>query len=98
MMLKYLLNLRTRSKVCDGNSLNFFLSAIFYKLVYNKNILCHQKVIIKGVENIKTTNELKIGVDYIGFCSHKDITYLNINGKISFKGNYSIGRGCRFDI
>jgi acetyltransferase-like isoleucine patch superfamily enzyme len=53
---------------------------------------------INGIENIETNGRLKIGLNYVGFIHKSDKTYLNINGKLSFKGDYSIGRGCRFDI
>lgn len=41
---------------------------------------------------------MNIGVNYVGFISPKDRTYLNINGELIIDGNYTIGRGCRFDI
>ena len=37
-------------------------------------------------------------MDYTGFTHGKDITYLNIKGKLEILGKFSIGRGCRFDI
>ncbi|WDF47289.1 acyltransferase [Chryseobacterium sp. KACC 21268] len=60
--------------------------------------MAHQNASIKGIENIKTKGQLKLGVNYIGFCSPKDHTYLNIKGKLIFNSKYLIGRGCRFDI
>lgn len=96
--MKSLLKLYKDVKISDGNFIIIFLRAIIFRLFYKKNILAHQNALIKGIKNIETKNQLKVGVDYVGFCSPKDQTFLNINGKISFESNYSIGRGCRFDI
>lgn len=63
-----------------------------------KNIISHQNVYIKGLKNISIKGLLRIGVDYVGFIHNKDITYLNVKGKLEFLGNFSISRGCRFDI
>jgi len=63
-----------------------------------KNIFANDHVIIKGLENIHTKGLLQIGMWYVGFMHKKDITYLNINGKLIFRDSYSIGKGCRFDI
>ncbi len=58
----------------------------------------HQNVKIKGIQNIDTKDNVQIGMEYVGFSHKNDKTYLNIRGKLSIKGKYSIGRGCRFDI
>lgn len=63
-----------------------------------KNILVHQHTTIKGVKNISTGGNLNIGTDYVGFTGKKDPTILNVQGKLSFDGSFSIGRGCRMDI
>lgn len=87
-------------KICKKSESNFFRVLIlyyFYKLK-GKNIICHPKTNIKGIVNITTTSELKIGLDDPGFVHNNDITYLNVNGTLNFLGNSSIGRGCRFDI
>jgi acetyltransferase-like isoleucine patch superfamily enzyme len=95
--MKKLLQLR---KACRNSNSNFLIVLIRYLLykTRGKNILAHQKAKIKGVDNITSNGLLKIGIDYVGFIHNKDVTYLNIKGKMEFQGNSSIGRGCRFDI
>jgi acetyltransferase-like isoleucine patch superfamily enzyme len=61
-------------------------------------LFLHQGVRLKGVKNIETTDRLEIGINYVGFIHKTDKTLLNIKGKLKLNGNYSIGRGCRFDI
>ena len=97
-MIQYLLRLDKEVKKTDGNFIIIFIRSIFFKLFHKKNILAHQNVLLKGIENIETRGQLKLGVDYVGFCSPKDHTYLNIRGKLNLHSKYSIGRGCRFDI
>ena len=72
-------------------------SALF-KILFNKNIIPHNKVIIKGIKNININGNLKLGLFNTGFVHRNDTTLLNIVGKLVIKGNYSIGRGCRIDI
>lgn len=87
--------------ICRSNNSNFIivlLLMLFYKLVFNKNILPHERTIIKGVRNIKSNTFLQIGLGNAQFVHPYDVTYLNIKGSLFFKGNHTIGRGCRFDI
>jgi acetyltransferase-like isoleucine patch superfamily enzyme len=63
-----------------------------------KNILSSNKVTIYGLENITTSGWLKIGLSNMGFMNRHDRTFLNIKGKLEFKGKFSIAKGCRFDI
>ncbi|SHJ76409.1 transferase hexapeptide (six repeat-containing protein) [Arenibacter nanhaiticus] len=88
------------SKCKESNTSFYFLllKYFYYKLFYNKNIFSHQRVEISGVVNIETDYNLKVGVDYVGFMSSSDVTILNIKGKLKLLSDYSIGRGCRFDI
>lgn len=51
-----------------------------------------------GVKNITANGKLEIGTEYVGFTHKRDITYLNIRGKLKLAGPYSIGRGCRINI
>jgi acetyltransferase-like isoleucine patch superfamily enzyme len=86
---------------CKESDTNFFLLIlrfIYYKVLYNKAILAHQRVIIKGVKNIEQGGNLQIGVHYIGFMHKHDWTYLNIQGKLIVKEKYSIRKGCRINI
>jgi acetyltransferase-like isoleucine patch superfamily enzyme len=39
-----------------------------------------------------------VGISYCGFLHKKDVTLLNIQGKLNINGSVSIGRGCRFDV
>lgn len=80
------------------NLLSLVLRALYFKLVFGKTILVHQRVSLCGVKNISAPGKLEIGTDYVGFTHKRDITYLNIKGKLKLDGPYSIGRGCRIDI
>ena len=75
-----------------------FIKYLYYWLVYNKKIMAHQNTLINGVEKIKINGDLNIGVEYVGFSKKSDVTMLNVQGELSFKKGYSIGRGCIFDI
>lgn len=66
--------------------------------IFRKDILANNKTIINGFRNIFTGGPLEIGLSDVGFMHKYDRTYLNISGRLIFKGNYSIGKGCRFDI
>lgn len=73
------------------------LAHIGYRL-RKKNILTSNKVTIYGLKNISTSGLLRVGLANVGFMNRHDQTFLNIAGKIDFQKNFSIGRGCRFDI
>lgn len=85
---------------CNRSDTIAWLSLIRYlRYRYSgRRILVHQGVTIRGLENINTCGLLQIGVSYVGFMHRADRTYINANGSLSFRGNYDIGRGCRFDI
>jgi acetyltransferase-like isoleucine patch superfamily enzyme len=68
-----------------------------YKL-RGKNILASNAVTIYGAGNLITDGTLKIGLTYVGFADRHDRTLLRIAGRLRFKGDFSIGKGCRFDI
>jgi acetyltransferase-like isoleucine patch superfamily enzyme len=75
----------------------FIFKYIFYRLV-GKNIIAHNKAIIKGLKNIETNGRLSIGLNNVGFLNKHDRTYLNIRGKLIINGEVNIEKGCRFDI
>lgn len=96
--IKKIQNLYRQCKSSDSSFLMLTLRALYNKLVANKWLFMHQNVTIKGIENINCKNTIEIGIRYVGFIHKSDKTYLNVKGKLYIKGNYSIGRGCRFDI
>jgi acetyltransferase-like isoleucine patch superfamily enzyme len=59
-----------------------------------------QRVFIRGLENIDIQGKalLTVGLAYTGFTGPFDPTWLNIQGKLVFADNFSIAKGCRFDI
>jgi acetyltransferase-like isoleucine patch superfamily enzyme len=63
-----------------------------------KNILASNRVTIYGLRNITTEGTLKVGLTYVGFADRHDRTLLRVGGRIRFKGDFSIGKGCRLDI
>lgn len=82
----------------ESNLLLFLYKRFKYTRIFKKNILAHHLVEITNAENIVTKGLLKIGIDYFGFTTRKDRTYLNVRGELNFLGDFSIGKGCRFDI
>lgn len=99
--MNYIRTLLALYKKCKTSNSNFPLVLMRYlinRVIYKKNILSHHKVTIKGIRNIQCDKKISIGIGYVGFMHKTDKTYLNISGNLNFKGNYSIGRGCRFDI
>jgi len=95
MKLKYL---RKECELSESNLIVTLWKRYIFKKKWGKNILAHDKVQIKNIKNINTNGLLKIGIDYFGFSTKYDWTFLNIRGELTFLGNYSIGKGCRFDI
>jgi acetyltransferase-like isoleucine patch superfamily enzyme len=63
-----------------------------------KSIITSNNVLIYGLKNIATSGVLRIGMSYFGFMNNHDKTFLNVGGLLRFEGDYSIGKGCRFDI
>jgi acetyltransferase-like isoleucine patch superfamily enzyme len=76
---------------------NILLNRIL-NLMRNKNIWLHPKAKIIGVKNITTGGKLLIGLSYVGFVSNSVKTFLRIEGRAIFEGDFSVGRGCRLDI
>jgi len=86
---------------CKKSGTNFIILLIRFwliRMIYRKNIFLHQKASIKGINNIHSKGNIEIGIGYVGFMHKTDRTFLNIQGKLNIQGNYSIGRGCRFDV
>lgn len=93
-----IIELFKKCKKSDSLLISVLTRFFLIKIFYDKTLLLHQKVKINGIKNIETKGKLEIGIGYVGFSHKKDRTYLNIHGKMKLGGNYSIGRGCRFDI
>lgn len=96
--MKQISELYSKCKKSESNFFIVLVRFIIYRILHSKTLLLHPKVRIRGIRNIEATEKIEIGIGYIGFIHRTDKTYLNIKGKLRFKGKYSIGRGCRFDI
>lgn len=86
---------------CKKSGSSFIILAVrflYYRIIHHKTLLLHQHVTIKGIKNIKVKKRLEVGIAYVGFSHKNDRTLLNIQGKLIFRENYLIGRGCRFDV
>lgn len=78
-----------------------YLGVLFRRVYFwrcRKAIIASNNVLIYGLKNIATSGTLRIGMSYFGFMNHHDRTFLNVDGLLAFEGDYSIGKGCRFDI
>lgn len=95
--MKDIYRLYLKCRNTDTSFIYAILNYAWYRLK-GKEILLHQRTIIKGSKNIHTAGLLQVGTSEIGFTHQKDYTYLNIQGLLIFEGPYTIGRGCRFDI
>lgn len=87
-----------KSKVSEGTTYLVFLRYIYFKIFYSREIYQSDNTSIKGIKNIYSSFPLHIGTSYVGFINKKDITHLNINGKLILNSEYQIGKGCRIDI
>jgi acetyltransferase-like isoleucine patch superfamily enzyme len=85
------------SKQSESIFILFLIKNLYYA-VNGIKINAHHLTEIKNISNIITQKNVNIGIDYFGFSSKHDRSYLNIRGKLVFNGNFSIGKGCRFDI
>ena len=93
-------NFRKLWDECRRARISFILVALThlgYRL-RKKNILASNNVTIYGLKNISTSGLLRLGLANVGFMNRHGQTFLNIAGKLIFKQNFGIGRGCRFDI
>ncbi|PHS09005.1 MAG: hypothetical protein COA88_05740 [Kordia sp.] len=97
-MIKDSYNIYKKCKQAKSVFLIVYGKYIYYRARYKLNILAHQHTTVIGIKNINTAHRLNIGVQYIGFSHPSDKTWMNIKGVLAITGNYSIGRGCRFDI
>jgi acetyltransferase-like isoleucine patch superfamily enzyme len=95
--MEQLIKLIRMCKESDSSLPMVILSHLYYKL-RGKTIVANNRVIIKGLKNIKTGGLVHIGMSHIGFMHKYDRTLLNISGNLEFRSKCSIGKGCRFDI
>ena len=63
-----------------------------------RNIVSGSRVVVRGLDNIRVGGLLTIGMSEVGFVHRYDRTYLNVRGRLDVRSDYSIARGCRFDI
>ncbi|WP_114936355.1 acyltransferase [Mucilaginibacter endophyticus] len=91
-------NIYAQSRAVKTSFTGVTIRHLWHKLVYGKSILCSSNVFFNGIKNISTGGTLKVGLKKVGFVFKKDPTYLNVQGRLIIKGNYSIAKGCRFDI
>jgi NDP-sugar pyrophosphorylase family protein len=96
--MNQLVAIKATCKKSDSFFLYVVFRYLFHKFFHKKLLLLHQNVSIKGIDNIDTKGNVRIGIDYVGFMHKRDRTYFNVKGKLKIEGSYSIGRGCRFDI
>ncbi|MBD0831217.1 acyltransferase [Aestuariibaculum sediminum] len=90
--------LRFISKYKEFNFCLILLNFFYYKIFHQKKILVNKNVVIKGVKNLYSNDFLEIGLNNNGFTRKGEYTFLNLSGKLKFKGKYSIGRGCKIDV
>lgn len=87
---------------CYRSSINPFgvlLRHVYHRIVYRKNLFTSSRVILKGIGKLKIpTGPILIGVKPVGFQTKYDATLINCRGSIEFEEDFSIGRGCRFDV
>jgi len=93
-----IISLYKKVQITESKFYVVFMKQLYYYFFFKKEIIAHQNTTIKGLKNISTNGLLNIGVQYVGFSHSRDITLLNISGKLVLNSGYSIGRGCRFDI
>lgn len=78
-----------------------FLWTLFHSLILRTrgiNIVPSRYVEIQPSGIIETGGLVQIGMDYVGFMSRNDRTYLNIEGTLVFHGEFNIGKGCRIYV
>src|SRR5579863_2607840 len=83
----------------EGTSPAWYFFETLCRRFNGSRIATHQSAQILGRENIRVAGMLRVGVgNAFGFLSPHDRTLLNIRGKLSVNGNFSLGRGCRMDV
>jgi acetyltransferase-like isoleucine patch superfamily enzyme len=93
----YYRTVRRYGRCSEEGFLFFFIRCIGYRL-RQKQVYAYKNTIIKGLDKLETKGALQIGLQDVGFMYKHDITFLNIRGRLVFEGEFSIGKGCRFDI
>ncbi len=82
----------------DGVSVPYFLYQMLLNRILGRKLLLHQKVRLIHRENVDIQGFLQVGIQGYGFLDRDDRTLLNIAGKLSVSGRFSIMRGARLDI
>lgn len=85
---------------CRASRISFCLVLIrsLYFHLRGRNILCGNGVTVYGLKNIFVSDCIEIAIRPIGFVNRHDRTFLNVGGVLHFRGRFSVGRGCRFDV
>jgi len=96
-VIRRLVNLWAECRLVGSPYLVVLLRHLTF-LLRHKNIVASTSVTIHGLQNISTGGLLRIGLSHFGFMSRHDRTFLNVGGKAIFTRDFSIAKGCRFDI
>lgn len=95
-------NLGKLYKLCRISRMAFapvLLASFLSRLRYGRTLVFSPLgTSIRGKKHLKPNGRLVVGISSVGFSHSGDTTFLNIRNDVVFEGDYSIGRGCRFDV
>jgi len=87
-----------KSPKTDVSPVGFLLKSCFYHL-RGKHIFSHHNTRVIGLRNISINDRLYIGTPKIGFLTHGDQSFVNVQGRLQIMGEpVTLGKGCRVDI
>ena len=88
-----------KCRIAESPILPTLLRALYYRL-RGKNLVVSNRVIIKGLKNIRTDGLVSVGMQELGLVHKYDRTLINVegNGKLEFTSTCSIARGCRIVV
>ncbi len=69
-----------------------------YHCAAGRQIWAHPHASLTRASNIANHGLLMVGTDYYGFAHDRKLTLVRANGLLTFRGPYSIGRGCCLNI
>jgi acetyltransferase-like isoleucine patch superfamily enzyme len=87
---------------CKNSSTSPFC-VIAHFLIYRAQgmrILAYQKVRIDGLKNLRIGKIIRIGTDYEHTAStqQNNLTSIRVEGELIFKGDFTIGKGCKIHV